>query len=393
MRIKRLDILRCAAVLLVLSLHLHVSAFADRVGWAGVDLFFVLSGFLISGLLYLEYKNTNALNLWRFFVRRGLKIYPAFYAMIFVTFAVRHWLWRGAPVTLQSLVPELLFVQNYYRGVWDHTWSLAVEEHFYIGLALLLFLLARRSSCRANPFRGIPVIFACLAITCLTLRALTVWLLPDSLGRLPHPVYSRTYTRIDSLFFGVFLGYVYHFRPEVIRDAFERRYVRPLVAISSALLLSCCYFLPADHPLLMTFGLTFLYLGFGGLLVLCLETHNLLKGRTAALTKLLGTGCAYIGKHSYSIYLWHLPFIVLAPALVSKFVPVRVLVAILGPFCFFGSCVTGILFSNLVEFPILRIREHFFPLPRAAKQLASYTKPDLRLLSTAQKPVAFALLR
>jgi len=393
MRVKRLDILRCAAVLLVLSLHLHVSAFADRVGWAGVDLFFVLSGFLISGLLYLEYKNTNALNLWRFFVRRGLKIYPAFYVMIFATYIVQRWLCRGVPVTLQSLVPELLFVQNYYRGVWDHTWSLAVEEHFYIALALLLFLLARRSSGRANPFGRIPVIFAGLAITCLTLRALTVWLAPDSLGRPPHPVYFRTHTRMDSLFFGVFLGYVYHFRPEVMRNVFERRNIRLVVAISSALLLSCCYFLPLDHPFILIFGLTFLYLGFGGLLVLCLETHDLLKGRTSTLLKSLGTGCAYIGRHSYSIYLWHLPFIILAPTLVSKFVRLQVLVAILGPFCFFGSCATGILFSNLIEFPVLRIREHFFPLPQPAKQLASYTKPNLRLLSIGQKPLASPLPR
>src|ERR1700683_1541313 len=85
MRNKRLDVLRCVAVLLVMFRHSDVSDFLRRVGWIGVDLFFVLSGFLISGLLFSEYKKRHAISLKRFFIRRGLKIYPAFYVFLLLT--------------------------------------------------------------------------------------------------------------------------------------------------------------------------------------------------------------------------------------------------------------------------------------------------------------------
>src|ERR1700758_1823216 len=81
-RNESLDVLRCIAVLLVLGFHFPYYALWGRLGWIGVDLFFVLSGFLISGLLFQEYKATESINLLRFLIRRGLKIYPSFYLLI-----------------------------------------------------------------------------------------------------------------------------------------------------------------------------------------------------------------------------------------------------------------------------------------------------------------------
>ena len=86
MRNKRLDILRCIAVLSVMILHGNIWPFFGNIGWVGVDLFFVLSGFLISGLLFSEYKTRNSISFKRFFIRRGLKIYPAFYFFLAVTY-------------------------------------------------------------------------------------------------------------------------------------------------------------------------------------------------------------------------------------------------------------------------------------------------------------------
>src|SRR5580692_5435255 len=85
MRNKRLDVLRCVAVVTVLLHHGYISRFFTRLGWVGVDLFFVLSGFLISGLLFSEYKKRQSISFRRFFIRRGLKIYPAFYAFLLLT--------------------------------------------------------------------------------------------------------------------------------------------------------------------------------------------------------------------------------------------------------------------------------------------------------------------
>src|SRR3974390_1422877 len=74
-----LDALRAVAILLVLGRHANLSEVWSRIGWCGVDLFFVLSGFLISGLLFQEYKKRKSIDFMRFFILRGLKIYPSFY--------------------------------------------------------------------------------------------------------------------------------------------------------------------------------------------------------------------------------------------------------------------------------------------------------------------------
>lgn len=360
MRNKRLDILRCVAILLVLSAHSRICYLTIRVGWVGVDLFFVLSGFLISGLLYSEYKQRQNISFGRFFLRRGLKIYPAFYVLILATFAAQHLLWHGAPSPLSSFLNEVIFIQNYRYGVWGHTWSLAVEEHFYIGLALLLLVLARFSSDRSNPFRSLPWIFVGVATGCLVLRVLTIWVIPPAGYLTPH-VTNPTHARIDALFFGVFLGYLYHFRSEA-----TQRVVRPVenrwvIGIFSALLLSTCYFFERDGDFLLSFGLTFLYLGFGGLLVLSLEVRNLLKGRVAQLVEQVGTGCAFIGRHSYSIYLWHAPLIVAFPVFERKVLHMKLPFVAIVIIYVAGSCALGIFFANLIEFPVLRFRDRFFP--------------------------------
>src|ERR1700739_3813791 len=162
MRNKRLDILRCVAVITVILHHSGEFSFFTRVGWTGVDLFFVLSGFLISGLLFSEYKRYHSINFKRFFIRRGLKIYPAFYTFLLLTGITGALVFHSHPTGRQYL-HEIFFVMNYAHGIWDHTWSLAVEEHFYIFLPIFLFILAKLSSNRENPFRSIPLPAAVIA--------------------------------------------------------------------------------------------------------------------------------------------------------------------------------------------------------------------------------------
>src|SRR3989338_4897751 len=120
-RLAELDVLRGIAVLLVLGRHivqvpaggigLFLMDVWQNCGWIGVDLFFVLSGFLVSGLLFSEYKLHGSIELSRFFIRRGLKIYPAYYLMglasvvYFITFGFR--------VPPMNVISEALFIQNY----------------------------------------------------------------------------------------------------------------------------------------------------------------------------------------------------------------------------------------------------------------------------------------
>ncbi|MCW1916485.1 acyltransferase [Luteolibacter sp. GHJ8] len=173
-RFNQIDILRAIAVLLVLGRHMSscppevnmaVHKMTEawiRGGWIGVDLFFVLSGFLVSGLLFREHDRSGRIDAKRFLIRRGFKIYPPFWLLILATVVLGAL--RGRGLEWEKIWAELLFVQNYFPGIWVHTWSLAVEEHFYL-LLTFAFLLALRFR-RDCPFSVIPVAFGVISVLC-----------------------------------------------------------------------------------------------------------------------------------------------------------------------------------------------------------------------------------
>lgn len=140
--------MRCIAVLLVLQSHSELPSRLTLAGYTGVDLFFVLSGFLISGLLFAEYKQRQTINFGRFFIRRSLKIYPSFYVLVLATVLYQYRVEQM--VSPRSYLGEILYVQNYTGALWGHEWSLAVEEHFYILLPVFL-CIPIRSICGMSP--------------------------------------------------------------------------------------------------------------------------------------------------------------------------------------------------------------------------------------------------
>jgi len=127
-----LDVLRGVAVLLVLGYHAQFPAF--RIGWSGVDLFFVLSGFLISGLLFSDYKKFGHIRLGRFWFRRAFKILPSLYSLLatLILITIRFGKWHQ--VSHIGYLGSALFFYNYLPlhtvPIIARTWSLAVEEHF-----------------------------------------------------------------------------------------------------------------------------------------------------------------------------------------------------------------------------------------------------------------------
>ena len=165
----QLDLLRGIAVIAVIAYHYPAFRWFDA-GWAGVGLFFVLSGFLISGLLFADYKRNGKISIGRFLIRRGFKIYPPFYVFLLVTvpflifiFGPRRWPSR--------LFFECFFLQDYLPHLWPHTWSLAVEEQFYLLLPPLLVGLSKlRRLGNDRGFVLLPAISVALLLGCLLLR-------------------------------------------------------------------------------------------------------------------------------------------------------------------------------------------------------------------------------
>jgi len=173
--------------------------------------------------------------------------------------------------------------------------------------------------------------------------------------------YATTHCRLDGLCFGVLLGYLHHFRPDILDGLVNRpSKVVSLVALA-AVLLSPCMLLPAANRFMITAGMTALYLGFGIVLVLCLRVQGVLPQAIRIPCAWIGTGCAYVGMHSYSVYLWHLPVQVWGFAFITKFLHSQI--GVLSGFVFYVvfSVALGIFLSRLLEYPVLKLRDRIFP--------------------------------
>ena len=381
MRNKRLDILRGIAVLLVLGRHGVMEGVWKETGWAGVDLFFVLSGFLISGLLFSEYKRTRSIDLARFFIRRGFKIYPSFYLMLLTTFLVAAS--YGVHVPLAMWLREALFFQNYKRGIWRHTWTLATEEHFYLLLPLFLMALIRLSRNDSDPFRSIPLAYGVLAPVILAMRCSTVYQLAFRLEDAPKVVYP-THMRIDALFFGVVLGYLHHFRPDFIPNLLKSTRNRLLIQTATAMFISCVFATYEESRFMLSFGLTLVNWGFGGLLALALYGQvPKTASFWATLGRQIGHAFAYVGMYSYSIYLWHVAIVAHVLGAILAVAPVHATPALQTVLYVALSIGIGVLMARIVEFPALALRNRMFPA-------AGGPPPVVRTGETGRDPTGVA---
>lgn len=320
-------------------------------GERGVDLFFVLSGFLVAGLLFAEHARTGTVNVVRFLVRRGLKIYPAFWALLFVTVMlgyVRNGRWHWA-----EFFAELFFLQNYLVGLWEHTWSLAVEEHFYL-ILIGVFFLFKRSAKATGGFRldRFPRVFDAALLACFAGKALAWWYGSGDFDD-RRWYFWATHIRIDALFFGALLAYYWH---QKWNDQFKAQLLnwRWVWLVVGILLVSPISYDLLGFELWRLVGFNLVYLGAGGLLLAALSLDGLPVARWLK-------GIAWLGSHSYSVYLWHM--LVLSwftPSLhVQTSSPPRVILA--NAIYIATAWAFGITMARIIEFPVLRLRERFFP--------------------------------
>jgi len=355
-RLLGLDVLRFCAVVLVLGRHVLVPPpiwpeipsqalqIWKRGGWIGVDLFFVLSGFLVSGLLFGEYKSRGQFSIGRFYVRRGWKIYPPFYALIAATAAILFC--KGAVINSEELFAELVFLQSYLPAFWNHTWSLAVEEHFYLLLPLVLSLILKLNRNATEPLRPVLPLAAGVAVLSLSMRLVNA----APYSHVTHLFASHL--RLDSLFCGVAISYLHHFHTTWFVETFSRW--RAWLIFGGTLLFLPAFVFELDTtPLLYTFGFTVFYLASGAILtgvLLCKIPHHPVVLAAASL-----------GAYSYSIYLWHVALKIWGVPLIEQALGTPLTYGVKITIYFAGAFLAGIAMAKIVELPALRIRDAWFP--------------------------------
>ena len=368
--------------MLVPSEELHLFAPIQKVlrvwfktGWAGVTLFFVLSGYLISSLIFNEFLNTGTVRFGRFYVRRGLKIYPAFYCMLACTLLLGyydlHYFHRDLvpqeKLTSNIILSEVFFLQNYLGYIWVHVWSLAVEEHFYIGLGIVISLMMTlyprvrhgivlRDRFTLMPWFCVSTFGLCLALRYLYVRSIPATLSADAQMDLRYAGSCYTHLRIDSLLFGVFLAYFVKFRGEWFVPWVRRNTIGLLIAGLALISPSLIYEETSNFMLIP--GFTMMYMGFGCLLLFTL--YHPWKTKNKALNRVSGA-LAYIGQNSYSVYLWHYPVMVILEKLLPKSTNYYLVIILQN----IAGLATGLIMAKLIEMPVLKMRDKFFTPTKA----------------------------
>ena len=273
-RLAGLDTLRALAIALVLMSHYQgfvshapTFGFMGKIGWAGVDLFFVLSGYLIGNQLLAPAARGDHLDLKTFFARRLLRTLPNYYAVLAV-----YLLLPDSPIAGKSMAPVwqfLTFTQNFglnYGETFTHSWSLCIEEQFYLvfPLAVLVLVGSERS-----PRLLWCALFAAIG-TGMTVRGMAFL---DGMDAFAAPVYYSSFSRFDELLPGVAIAMLKNFHPA----AFARilRHGNALLVAGLAMSAAVLYGITNDVPTAFaasTFGFSLVAASFA--LLTCSAHHH-----------------------------------------------------------------------------------------------------------------------
>lgn len=380
-----LDALRTLAVLLVVCGHTASSytemggqqtflTWCARVGWTGVDLFFVLSGYLIGKQLWRELTRDGSIDFWRFFLRRGLRIWPLyFFFLAFVAVA----LGRG-DLPFGRGWSDMVFLTNYVnQGIVMGSWSLCTEEQFYLLAPLVLIVTASRIRSLAGYRRLLWIGIAGLPV----LRGVAWWRLTGDFSLhdpllFKQQLYEPIHSHCDGLLMGLILSNL----------AAERRGGERQASLTSglALLVSACLLMFALRAIQReVFNFTGLALVLGVLVTLALRA-----GTSGGIPQ--ASPFYWLSRLSYGMYLNHaylhqplarltldfLPGAERFPAL-HLAVTECLVVALSASFAAITFC--------LVEHPFLRLRERVI---EKSKSVQAVTEKVLRPLEDGERLAA-----
>ncbi len=379
-----LDGLRAIAFLLVFAFHTDYLQF----GWMGVSLFFVLSGFLITGIL-LDMKKTLATRdyFFKFYGRRFLRIFPLYYFYLILMTALALWLYSISyrPLYMQIFLDQVwyavFYVYDFFFGTiafnysffLDHFWSLSVEEQFYIFWPLLILLVREKSLKKL--FLGVIAFGLIFRVAFLLIyRAGIFRFLGESA---PLAIFPLPFSHMDAFAFG---AYISRFGIPKAKEQFLPLLVSlPIIGFASQ------YIATGDigtisslgYPILLPNAYQFIWaytlLNYFFAVTIYSVVKNRLFNRFLELPPL-----RYLGKISYGLYVYHFPVIwfsirVRDFGVVDPFAkPVIALIS------FIGTLLVASISYKYLERPLLNLKDSFFALKpeRQQRDLSKVSESD-----------------
>jgi peptidoglycan/LPS O-acetylase OafA/YrhL len=355
LRLGGLDTLRAAAIALVLMSH--YMGFVSRqptfgtvgkVGWAGVDLFFVLSGYLIGNQILSPLARGEAFSLKTFFARRLLRTLPNYYVVLALYLLFPAVLGGSG---MASIWRFLSFTQNFglaYGQTFTHSWSLCIEEQFYLLLPVVALGIKR---CSRSVRPAWCVIGGAIGIGMAARAGLSLAHGYDSFSA---EIYYSSFCRFDELLPGVAIAMLKNFHGELYASLL--RHGNALLAAGVVAVVLVLYGLQNDFPnafTATTLGFSLLAIGFALLTLAALSPHSL-------LSRIRVPGASRLALWSYAIYLVHKPLFMAARPWLERMhidtgAPLTVVLVLLA------GVIGGWLLFHFVETPFMRLRARWYP--------------------------------
>lgn len=302
-----LDHLRALAILFVLLFHYRIFAHpawmddAFSFGWTGVDLFFVLSGFLIASQLFARIARDGEFNLKEFFIKRFFRIIPLYLVILAIYFLFPAFREREG---LAPLWRYLTFTQNIgldlsLHGTFSHAWSLCIEEQFYLAFPLVILLMLKLRVFRKSAWLLLSLLLFGVLIRYYLYHAdVKPWIDQDGFWiRWYKYIYYPTWNRLDGLLAGVGLAALMQFRPRAKKWIIEHGNQLMLAGVA---VLAGAWFLEQEQTsfLASVVGYPVISLGFGLLVAGAVSPSTFLYRYASILTSKLAA-------LSYALYLSH----------------------------------------------------------------------------------------
>ena len=356
-----LDHLRSLAITLVLVYHYgrifphpEWTNTYSKFGWTGVDLFFVLSGYLIASQLFATVAKGQTISVRDFYVKRFFRIIPAYLLVVILYFSFPFIREREA---LAPLWKYLSFTQNLgldlrTQGTFSHAWSLCIEEQFYLFFPIIIVLLAYYKLFKKG-YLVISALFIAGFIIriCNHIHFVQPYLGTDDSGIVWHTwIYYPTYCRLDGLLAGVTVAAVFRFFP-LLKQRISK-YGNALLVLS-LLILSVAYIVCLDEESFTAsvFGFPLVSIGYGCMVAGAVSESSFLFRLKSAFT-------AKIASLSYALYLVHKFVIHLAQQKLSAW-GIDTESNLMFLLCILICILAALLMNTLVEKPFLRMRNRY----------------------------------